>query len=50
MRRCRPTICAFCRESRVVKPKMLGVDGTFSPAQLDGLRAYVKRVAPEPPK
>ena len=50
MRPCRPTICAVCRESREAKPKMLGADGTFSPAQLDGLRAYVKRVPPEPSK
>jgi hypothetical protein len=36
--------------ARALKTKVLGVEGTFSRAQLDALRAYARRVAPEPRK
>lgn len=36
--------------ARALKTQVLGVNGAFSRAQLDALRAYVKRIAPEPPK
>ena len=36
--------------ARALKTRVLGVEGTFTRAQLDALRAYGKRVAPEPRK